>query len=182
MKCVILLLKNLVSQSKAILFPKHKLTKMVEKAVVNASILTVTLAFLGFSILTLAYNYENTSFAEQVSFLDRLTRFSDFFLMAYQRIFESMGKGLEKLDKRTERFERLSIDGRREELVSPHFQLAFVLLLFVCGLLSSPDSRVMKGMRKSKTGGNVKKSKWRRKNRKKMKKRRIAVNTGKKRY
>jgi hypothetical protein len=93
-----------------------------------------------------------------------------------------MGKGLEKLDKRTERFERLSIDGRREELVSPHFQLAFVLLLFVCGLLSSPDSRVMKGMRKSKMGGNAKKSKWRRKNRKKMKKRRIALKTGKKRY
>ena len=182
MKCVILVIKKSRDSQKRFFFQSTKLTKMVEKAVVNASILTVTLAFLGFSILTLASNYENTSFAEQVSFLDRLTRFSDFFQMAYQRLFESMGKGFEKLDKRTERFERLSIDGRREELVSPHFQLAFVLLLFVCGLLSSPDSRVMKEMRKNKTGGNVKKSKWRRKNRKKMKKRRIALKTGKKRY
>jgi hypothetical protein len=165
---------------------------MIEKAVVNASMLTVTLAIVGFGILTLAHHYEN-DFGEQFPFLERFVGFSDSYQMAYQtfalRFLETVSKGLEKLDKRVERFERLSIEGRDtkecKDIVSPNYPMAFVLFLFVCGLFSASQGCVVKEMQKNKTGKNKKKNKWRNKNRKKMRKRRIALKTtkrSKKRY
>ena len=125
---------------------------MVETAVINTSILTVTLTFLGFSILT----------------LEKLVGF--FYHKAYRRYALELGQ---------KDIETPLIDEGRQEMVWPKFQLAFVLLLFICGLFSSPTSQkhVAKET-KTKTGENrtgvtrlQKKNKRGNKNRKRMRRR-----------
>ena len=154
---------------------------MVETAVINASILTVTLTFVGFSILTLAHRYDNVSFLEQCHFPEKLVGF--FYHMAYWRFalepFENMSERFKITDKQLERHETPLVDKRRQEMVWPNFHLAFLLLLFTCGFFSSPTSQEHVGKEtKPRTGGNgtgltrlKKKYKGGNKNRKRMRRR-----------
>ena len=166
----------------------HMVLNMVEKAVVKASLLTITLTFLGFSLLTFVHLHENPSFAEQFFFLERSTSFSDFTRTVYgwfaSGFLATTRREIENLDKRVGKLERITADEWRSETVSKNCQLAFILSLFLCGLFSSPSqSCASKGMHKDNTGQKQKKNK--RRNKKRKTRSRTAIRTfkrGKKRY
>lgn len=164
------------------------LKNMFEREVISASLLTITLTLLGFSLLTFVHLYENPSFGEQFSFVERSAS-SDFTQVATEwfaaRFLANVSKEIENLDKRVGKFERFSADEWRSETVSKNCQLVFILSLFLCGLFSSPSqSCASRGMHKENIGQKQKKNKRRNKKRKKTRSRTVSrtIKRGKKRY
>ena len=150
--------------------------KMVEKAVVNASLVTIALVFLGFSILILAHHNENLG--KHVTFPGRFLGISDVMRMAYKVLtFPGFKAGIERFEtqnKRMEIFERNSEEVN--ELFHSNIQFGFLLILFFCGLFSSSQSRVVQPTH-SRKSEKYQKNKRKYKNRKKIKKRRMYLKT-----
>lgn len=155
---------------------------MVEKAVVKASLLTITLVLLGFSLLIIANLCGNPSSGEQFSFLERSTKFSRIANgWIAPRLLATISK---EMDKRVGKFERFSAGEWSNETVSQNVQLVFILSLFLCGLFSNPSQRCA-SKRMHNTRQKQKKTKRRNKRRKKNRGRTSSLRTikrGKKWY
>ena len=137
---------------------------MVEKAVVNASLLTIALVLLGFSLLIIAHLCRNPSSGEQFCFLEGSTKFSRIANGWFApRLLATISK---EMDRQVGKLERFSADEWSNEIVPQNVQLVFILSLFLCGLFSNPSRRcASKGM--YNTRQKQKKTKRRNKSRKK---------------
>lgn len=158
---------------------------MIEKAVVNASVLTVCLAILGFSVLTLvAHSYRSTSIVEKFSVLDKSTEFANVFQKNSQwitvRFFGVVSKGLN--NRKELPFAQGTITTENNEIASPKFQMFFILAVLFVGFISIPVSHCC-NTRRMKNSKEERRNKRKNKTKKRYRKRPFTtIKRVKKRY